>query len=146
MEAKRERFLTIPVVVGICLAALAGTSTVFYQTRIANPSVEEYFSFVNLGRLLVITHVHLFGYATMGFVLFTLGRRQGAASDPRFGTVIGLTVLAGILDVLSWWGVAYLSPNVKYLTYSMGGIFVAGILISGLLVLVACRRNVARAI
>lgn len=144
MEDSRERLLTIPTVIGICLAAVAGTSTVFYQTKIANPTVEEYFSLINLGRLLVLTHVHLFGYSTMGFVLYTLGRRQGLAVDWRFGALVGLTVCAGILDVLSWWGVHFISPVFRFLTFAMGGGFVGGILLSGLLVLLACRRNAVR--
>lgn len=135
MEARQERLLTIPVVLAIALAALAGTGTVFYQTRVANPSVDEYFSFINIGRLLVITHVHLFGYATMGFILWTLGRRLGAATDGRFGVVVGLTVLAGILDVLSWWGVIYLSTAFRFFTFAMGGAFVGGIFLSAWMVL-----------
>jgi hypothetical protein len=144
MEAKQERFLTVPVVFGICLAAMAGTGTVFYQTKIANPTVEEYFSLINIGRLLVITHVHLFGYSTMGFVLWTLGRRQGAAANPLFGRLIGLTVCAGVTDILSWWGVIYLSPSLRFLTFVMGGAYVAGILLSSLMVLLACWRNGSR--
>jgi hypothetical protein len=141
MEAKRERLLTVPVVFGICLASLAGTATVFYQTKIANPTVEEYFSFISIARLLTITHVHIFGYSTMGFILWTLGRRQGAATNPLFGTLLGLTVCAGILDILSWWGVIYVSPVFRFLTFAMGGAFVGGIMLSGLMVLLACRRN-----
>jgi hypothetical protein len=145
MDAQRERFLTVPIVIGICLAALAGTTTVFYQTKIANPTVEEYFSFLNVAQLLVITHVHLFGYATMGYILWMLGRRQGAAASRLFGTILGLAVGAGILDILSWWGVRYLSPAVRFLTFAMGGAFVGGIMFSGLMVLLACRRNPATA-
>ena len=141
MDSRRERFLTVPVVFGICLAAVAGTATVFYQTRVANPNVDEYFSFLTIGRLLVITHVHIFGYSTMGFILWTLGRRQGAGTNPIFGTLLGLTVCAGILDILSWWGVVYVSPIFRFLTFAMGAAFVAGILLSGLMVLLACRRS-----
>ena len=141
MDTKRERFLTVPIVFGICLAALAGTSTVFYQTKIANPTVEEYFSFINVSRLLVITHVHIFGYSTMGFILWTLGRRQGAGTTPVFGTLLGLTVCAGVLDILSWWGVIYVSPVFRFVTFAMGAAFVGGIMFSGLMVLLACRRN-----
>lgn len=133
--------MTVAVVLGICLAALAGTGTVFYQVKIANPTAEEYFSFLNVGRLLVISHVHLFGYATMGFVLWTLGRKQGAASDPRFGTILGATVFAGILDILSWWGVIHVSPVFRFVTFAMGAAFVGGVLLSAFLVLRACLRH-----
>jgi hypothetical protein len=143
VDAKRERFMTVPVVIGICLAAIAGSGTVFYQTRIANPTVQEYFSFINIGRLLVISHVHFFGYAAMGVLMYTLGRRQGAASDPRFGTLVGLAIAAGILDILSWWGVIYVSSVFRFLTYIAGGSFVAGIMLSGLMVLLACRKSAA---
>ncbi len=140
MDAKRERFMTVPVVVGICLAAMAGSGTVLYQTRFANPSVQEYFSLINIGQLLVISHVHFFGYAAMGVLMYTLGRRQGAASDPRFGTVLGLAIAAGISDILSWWGVIYVSPLFRFVTYIAGASFVGGILLSGLMVLLACRK------
>ena len=143
MDAKRERFLAVPVVIGLCLAAAAGSGTVFYQTRIANPSVQEYFSFINIGRLLVISHVHFFGYSAMGVLMYTVGRRLGAASDPRFGTVLGLAIAAGILDILSWWGVIYVSPVFRFLTYVAGAGFVSGIMLSGLMVLLACRRAAA---
>ena len=142
MISRSERFLSAVVVAGICLAAVAGTGTVFYQTRVANPSVEEYFTFINFGRLLIISHVHLFGYATMGFVLWTLGRRLQVAADRRFGFLLGLAVGAGILDVLSWWGVIFVSPSLRFLTFLCGGGFVGGILLSGLLVLRACARGV----
>ena len=140
VNARQERFLCVPVVLGICLAAIAGTATVFYQTRVANPSIQEYFSFIKMGRLLVISHVHLFGYSTMGFVLYTIGRRQGAAERGHLGTLTGLTVIAGIIDILSWWGVIYLSPLFRFITFVAGGMFVCGVLLSGLVVLLACRR------
>ncbi|MBD3161277.1 MAG: hypothetical protein GF346_03680 [Candidatus Eisenbacteria bacterium] len=135
MDAKQERFLTVPVVLGICLAAVAGTATVFYQTNVVNPTVEEYFSYFTLSRLLILTHVHAFGYATMGYVLWALGRRRGLAEGGFFGTLLGLTVAIGIVDVLSWWGVVYLSPLVRFVTFAAGAGFVGGILLSALLVL-----------
>lgn len=141
MNARQERVVTIPVVLGICLAAIAGTSTVFYQTKIANPTVEEYFSFFSIGRLLVLTHVHSFGYATMGCILWILGHRQGVTRIRLLGTILGLAVLAGILDILSWWGVAYLSFSFRFLTFVAGGAFVGGILLSALMVLLACLRG-----
>ncbi len=141
MEIRGERFLTVAVVLAICLAAVAGSGTVFYQTRLANPTVEEYFSFLNLGRLLVLSHVHAFGYAVIGFVLWTLGRRQGAARDGRFAPIVGLTVLAGLFDVLSWWAVVYLDPVFRFLTFAAGGGFVGGVLLSASIVLHACRKT-----
>lgn len=142
MVAKQERFLTVSVVLGICLAAVAGTATVFYQTSVVNPTVEEYFSFLTIGRLLILTHVHSFGYATMGFVLWALGRRLGLAEGGFFGALLGLTVATGIVDVLSWWGVVFVSPLVRFITFAAGAGFVGGILLSSFLVLRAVFRPV----
>lgn len=141
MQVKQERFVTIAIVLGICIAAIAGTATVFYETRVANPTVEEYFAFMSLGHLLVISHVHLFGYATMGFVLWTLGRRRGAASHQWFGRILGMTISAGILDILSWWGSSYLTPVFRFLTFLAGAAFVGGILLASLFIILACIRG-----
>lgn len=142
---RTERLVTIPIALAISFAAVAGTATVFYQTRIANPSLDEYFSFLTIGRLLVLSHVHMFGYATMGFVLWTQGRRIGAAANPRFAQLLAITVAAGVLDVLSWWAVAYVNHAFRFLMFAAGGGFVGGILLSALLVLLTCIRGAPRA-
>jgi len=141
VDPKQERFVAIPVVLGICIAAVVGTATVLYQTTIANPTIGEYYSLFTVGRLLALTHVHMFGYATMGYLLWTIGRRQGVTRTNLFGVILGLAVIAGILDVLSWWGVVYLNPAFRFLTFVAGGAFVAGILLSALLVLLAFMRG-----
>lgn len=140
MKAKHERLITVPVVLGICIAAIAGTVTVFYQTRVVNSTVEEHFSFMTFGRLLILTHVHAFGYATMGFLLWIMGQRQRVERARLLGILLSLTILAGLLDILSWWGVIYIDPVFRYLTFAAGGAFVCGILVSALIVLLACLK------
>jgi hypothetical protein len=54
--------------------------------------------------------------------------------------VLGLAIAAGISDILSWWGVIYVSPLFRFVTYIAGAAFVGGILLSGLMVLLACRK------
>lgn len=141
MNSKHELLITVPVVLGICIAAIAGTVAVFYQTRVANPTVDEYFSFMTFGRLLILTHVHAFGYATMGFILWTLGRRQGVERAGLLGILLSLTILTGLLDIISWWGVVYLDPAFRYVTFVAGGGFVGGILVSALIVLLTSVKN-----
>ena len=140
MKAKHERLITVPVVLGICIAAIAGTVTVFYQTRVVNATVGEYFSFMTFGRLLILTHVHAFGYATMGFLLWIMGQRHGVERARFLAILLSLTILVGLLDILSWWCVIYINPAFRYLTFAAGGAFVGGILVSGLIVLLACLK------
>jgi hypothetical protein len=103
------------------IAFAVGASELVYQLH-QNGSAEEYFRQMSLGKLIVMTHAHLFGWTTSFLVV-------GVPFSMQFHHVriyqwifpLGLT--AAITDVFTWWGIKFISPNFEYVSYGCGIVF-----------------------
>lgn len=111
-----------PLVFSFALTHIFAAASVYFNTRIANPSNSEYFFNMGVGRLFSLTHAHLFAHATMYFVLAVLVQFTGRK---RLFTEWAplLALWAGIFDVISWWGMKELSANFEILSALTGSSF-----------------------
>lgn len=119
---------------GYGLAQALGMTMAYIQTKVVNTSAEEYFSYLKATKLVSLSHPHFFGYATLYFLtgllfLFTHQPKIIKTFLP------GLVVLAALLDIVSWWGIKYVSPQIEILTLGAGIIFGGGFFYMALVIL-----------
>ncbi|MEZ4815734.1 MAG: hypothetical protein R3A80_11085 [Bdellovibrionota bacterium] len=138
------RVATVPLLLGYFLTHVFSAATVYYNTQIANPSTLLYFEAMGTGRLLSLTHAHLFAHATMYFILAALVQLTGTGFV--FTVLAPLMALwAGVFDVFSWWGLKSISPNFEWLSIACGSIFsVAFVLMAFAILRSALRGKAAR--
>lgn len=98
-----------------------GASEIWYQLQV-HGSAEAYFAQMSLGKLIAFTHAHLFGFTTSFFII-------GIPFSMQFNHLrlyqwifpIGLS--ASLTDVVSWWGIKFLSPNFEIVSMFCGLLF-----------------------
>ncbi|HEY1059948.1 MAG TPA: hypothetical protein VGE55_14575 [Limnobacter sp.] len=104
--AKRGMAIAV-VLFGIAFAF--GASEIWYQMQFFGSSA-EFIKAMSLGKLIVMTHAHLFGFTTAFFIV-------GIPFSMQFNHIrlyqwifpIGLT--ASLIDVMSWWGIKYIANS-----------------------------------
>ncbi len=108
----------------VCLFGVAfafGASEIWYQMQFYGSS-DAFFAQMSLGKLIVMTHAHLFGFTTAFFIV-------GIPFSMQFNNlyiyqwVLPVGLSASFIDVLSWWGIKYLSPNYEYVSMLCGILF-----------------------
>lgn len=108
----------------VCLFGVAfafGASEIWYQLQFYGSS-DAFFAQMSLGKLIVMTHAHLFGFTTAFFIV-------GIPFSMQFNNlyvyqwVLPVGLSASFIDVLSWWGIKYLSPNFEYVSMLCGILF-----------------------
>ena len=119
------KLLVSVFLLGLSLAQGLGMTMAYIQTNVVNTSAEEYFSYLKTTKLVSLSHPHFFGYATLYFLtgllfLFTHQNKVIKTILP------GLVVLSALLDIISWWGIKYVSPQIEILTVGAGIIFGGG--------------------
>jgi hypothetical protein len=103
------------------IAFCFGASEIVYQLKL-HGSAEAYFAQMSLGKLIAFTHAHLFGFTTSFFIV-------GVPFSLQFNHIrlyqwvfpVGLA--ASVTDVMSWWGIKYLSPNFEWVSMFCGVLF-----------------------
>lgn len=128
------KLLVTVFLLGYGLAQAVGLTMAYLQTRVVNPSAEEYFFYLKPTKLVSLSHPHFFGYATLYFLtgflyLFTEQKKFLKTWLPA------VTVLAALLDICSWWGIKYVSAKLEILTAIFGVIFAGGFAIMALTIL-----------
>lgn len=126
------------------LIAFAGThifsaGSVFYNTKIVNTSTETYFEAMGVGRLLSLSHAHLFAHAAMYFLLAVLVQFTSRGQAFRVWAPL-LAMWAGIFDVVAWWGLKKISPNFEILSAASGALFSVGFLMMAFAILAETRK------
>jgi hypothetical protein len=108
----------------VCLFGVAfafGASEIWYQLQFYGSS-EAFFAQMSLGKLIVMTHAHLFGFTTAFFIVgVPFSMQFNNLSVYQWVLPVGLS--ASFIDVLSWWGIKYLSPNFEYVSMLCGVLF-----------------------
>ncbi|HEY0975434.1 MAG TPA: hypothetical protein VGE57_13150 [Solimonas sp.] len=107
------------VLFGIAFAF--GASEIWYQLRI-HGSAEAYFAQMSLGKLIAFTHAHLFGFTTCFFIIGIPFSLQFNHLWP-YQWVFPIGLAASFTDVLSWWGIKYLSINFEWISMFCGVMF-----------------------
>ena len=109
----------LPTILAFALTHVFSAISVYYNTKIINPSTEIYFQALGVGRLSSLSHAHFFAHATMYFIMAVLVQM---AEGCIFSTVVAplLALWSGIFDVVSWWGIKLISPNFEYLSMLTG--------------------------
>ncbi len=128
------KFLVSVFLLGLSLAQGLGMTMAYIQTKVVNTSAEEYFSYLKTTKLVSLSHPHFFGYATLYFLtglLFLFSHQHKVIKT----FLPGLVVLAALLDIISWWGIKYVSPQIEILTLGAGIIFGGGFFYMALVIL-----------
>ncbi|MGJ8668675.1 MAG: hypothetical protein ACSHXK_04215 [Oceanococcus sp.] len=108
----------------ITLYAIAfafGAAEISYQLHLQG-SAEEYFAAMSLGKLIAFTHAHLFGFTTSFLVIGVPFSLQFNHLWP-YQWIFPMGLAAALVDVMSWWGIKYLSPNFEVISMLCGIIF-----------------------
>ncbi len=116
--AKRGMALAVTLF-GIAFAF--GASEIWYQLQFFGSS-EAFFDQMSLGKLIVMTHAHLFGFTTSFFIIgipFSMQFNQLKV----YQWVFPVGLAASLTDVISWWGIKYLSANFEYVSMLCGVLF-----------------------
>jgi len=98
-----------------------GAAEIWYQLRI-HGSAEAYFAQMSLGKLIAFTHAHLFGFTTSFFIVgipFSLQFNQ----IKTYQWVFPAGLAASLTDVMSWWGIKFVSPNFEWVSMFCGIVF-----------------------
>jgi hypothetical protein len=98
-----------------------GASEIWYQLRL-HGSAEAYFAQMSLGKLIAFTHAHLFGFTTCFFIIgipFSLQFNH----IQLYQWVFPVGLAASVIDVMSWWGIKYLTPNFEWISMLCGVLF-----------------------
>ena len=103
------------------IAFCFGASEIWYQLRL-HGSAEAYFAQMSLGKLIAFTHAHLFGFTTSFFIIgipFSMQFNQLQV----YQWVFPAGLAASLTDVMSWWGIKFLSPNFEWVSMFCGIVF-----------------------
>jgi hypothetical protein len=103
------------------IAFCFGASEIWYQLRL-HGSAEAYFAQMSLGKLIAFTHAHLFGFTTSFFIIgipFSMQFNQ----LQLYQWVFPAGLAASLTDVMSWWGIKFLSPNFEWVSMFCGIVF-----------------------
>ncbi|MGH8460311.1 MAG: hypothetical protein ACRESS_01775 [Stenotrophobium sp.] len=98
-----------------------GATEIWYQLQL-NGSAEAFFAQMSLGKIIIMTHAHLFGFTTAFFIVgipFSLQFPHIKAYQWVFP--IGLS--ASLTDVISWWGIKYVAGSFEYVSMFCGVLF-----------------------
>lgn len=103
------------------IAFCFGAAEIWYQLRL-HGSAEAYFAQMSLGKLIAFTHAHLFGFTTSFFIVgIPFSIQFNHLKSYQWVFPVGLA--ASLTDVLSWWGIKYLSPNFEWVSMFCGIVF-----------------------
>ena len=98
-----------------------GASEIWYQMQFFG-STEAFFAQISLGKLIVMTQAHLFGFTTSFFIIGIPFSMQ--FNHLRFYQwVFPIGLAASLTDVISWWGIKYLAPSFEYVSMLCGFLF-----------------------
>ena len=103
------------------IAFCFGASEIWYQLRL-HGSAEAYFAQMSLGKLIAFTHAHLFGFTTSFFIIgipFSMQFNQLRL----YQWIFPAGLAASLTDVMSWWGIKYLTPNFEWVSMFCGIVF-----------------------
>ncbi len=118
--------ITLPLVIYGFVHLLA-LFTAYLQTQVDWASTEEYFFYMKLSKLSAMSHVHLFGHATM-YTLVGLSFLLTRVPEKLKIAVLAIPVVSAPLDVYSWWLMKFISARFEFISMVSGMLFSLGFL------------------
>lgn len=115
-----KRGLALAVVL-FGVAFLLGAFEIVYQVRL-NGSSEAYFQQMSHGKMLAFTHAHLFGFTT-SFLVIGIPFSMQFNHISAYQWIFPIGLAACLVDIMSWWGLKYLSGSFLYLSIACGVVF-----------------------
>ncbi len=103
------------------VAFLFGTMEIVYQLHL-NGSAEQYFANMSLGKLIAFTHAHLFGFIT-SFLIVGIPFTMQFNHLRFYQWFLPVGLVAAITDIISWWGIKYVSGNFEIISMICGILF-----------------------
>ena len=103
------------------IAFCFGAAEIWYQLQL-HGTTEAYFAQMSLGKLIAFTHAHLFGFTT-SFLIIGIPFSMQFNHLWQYQWLFPLGLAASVTDVISWWGIKYLSPNFDWVTMFCGIVF-----------------------
>ena len=103
------------------IAFCFGASEIWYQLQL-NGGTQAFFEQMSLGKLIVMTHAHLFGFTTSFFIIGIPFSLQ-FPHIRSYQWVFPVGLAASLTDVISWWGIKYISGNFEYVSMFCGVLF-----------------------
>lgn len=107
------------VIRGIAMAAVFygiafsfGAFRAFLEVQ-GDGSSAGYFESMSLEKLVGFTHAHLFGFTT-SFLIVGVPFTLNFAHVRLYQLLLPIGLTASFIDVASWWGIKYLSPNFEW--------------------------------
>ena len=102
-------------------AFLFGAAEVHYQLGL-HETAEAYFQQMGVGKLIAMTHAHMFGFTTSFFIIgipFSLHFHRLRI----YQWIFPLGLAASLCDIIAWWGLKFVSGNFELITWMCGFIF-----------------------
>lgn len=103
------------------IAFTFGASEIGYQLQL-HGSTAAYFEQMSLGKLIAFTHAHLFGFTTSFFIIGIPFSLQFNHLWP-YQWVFPIGLSASVTDVISWWGIKYVTPGFEAVSIFCGILF-----------------------
>jgi len=103
------------------IALVFGGMEAHYQVNLHGDAV-TYFQQMGVGKLIAFTHAHLFGFTTSFFIVgipFSLHFSRLKV----YQWIFPIGLIASLTDIISWWGMKYVSENFTYITWGCGLVF-----------------------
>lgn len=103
------------------IALVFGGLEAHYQVEL-HGGATNYFEQMGLGKLIAFTHAHLFGFTTSFFIVgipFSLHFNRLKV----YQWIFPIGLIASLTDIISWWGIKYVSSNFEYITWGCGLVF-----------------------
>lgn len=103
------------------IAFCFGAAEIWYQLRL-HGTAEAYFEQMSLGKLIAFTHAHLFGFTTSFFIVgIPFSMQFNHLKSYQWVFPAGLA--ASLTDVVSWWGIKFVSPTFEWVSMFCGILF-----------------------
>lgn len=103
------------------IALVFGGMVAHYKVGLSGDA-PTYFAQMGEGKLMAFTHAHLFGFTTSFFIVgipFSLHFNRLRV----YQWIFPVGLIASLTDIISWWGMKYVSENFQYITWACGLIF-----------------------
>lgn len=103
------------------IAFCFGASEIWYQLEL-HGSTKAFFDEMSLGKLIVMTHAHLFGFTTCFFIIGIPFSLQ-FPHIRSYQWVFPVGLAASLTDVISWWGIKYIDASFETVSMFCGIVF-----------------------